>query len=375
VQCDTQHQRLYCWDAYDPQGRRRAKTVNGVTTYFIHDGPNELAELNSAGTRQRFYLNALGMDERVGLHDDAGGTGWQFFHANHQGSVVLTTLASTGGGAGTTTDYGAFGESMVTSGNPIGFTGRYLDAESGLYYYRARYYSPALGRFLQADPIGVADNINMYAYVGNDPMTGADPLGLFDEHAFREDATGDSSMMAIGRARIGGAYWIGSHAARDGQLLTGDVVNGMYPWQIGGRGARRIDPVTLLDGYKRGSGNPVILHACNTYASNTSRVIQQYTQSTVYAPDDYAWVGPRGNGIFEVYSAKKLDGNKPGTRSAFMAEGLGGRPFGDAITSIFVNTETGETTVNFTRSYTPVGSHISRTEKGSITCKDGKKCY
>lgn len=118
--------------AYDPQGRRRAKTVNGTTTYFISDGPNELAELNSAGTRQRFYLNGLGMDERVALHEDAGGTGWQFFHPNHQGSVVLTTLASTGGGVGAVLDYGAFGESTAGgTGNPIRYTGRYLDAESG----------------------------------------------------------------------------------------------------------------------------------------------------------------------------------------------------------------------------------------------------
>jgi RHS repeat-associated protein len=164
--------------AYDPQGRRRAKTVNGTTTYFIHDGPNELAELNATGTRQRFYLNGLGMDERVGLHDDAGGTGWQFFHANHQGSVVMTTLASTGGGVGAILDYGAFGESVTTgTGNPIRYTGRYLDAESGLYYYRARYYSPALGRFLQTDPVGIKDDLNMYAYVRSDPVNNTDPTG------------------------------------------------------------------------------------------------------------------------------------------------------------------------------------------------------
>lgn len=55
------------------------------------------------------------------------------------------------------------------TGNPFRFTGRRLDAETGLYYYRTRYYSPTLGRFLQTDPVGYGDNMNMYAYVGNQP--------------------------------------------------------------------------------------------------------------------------------------------------------------------------------------------------------------
>ena len=63
-------------------------------------------------------------------------------------------------------------------GNPYYFTGRRLDTETGLYYYRARYYSPALGRFLQTDPIGYADGIDWYAYCGNNPVVLVDPWGL-----------------------------------------------------------------------------------------------------------------------------------------------------------------------------------------------------
>jgi RHS repeat-associated protein len=63
-------------------------------------------------------------------------------------------------------------------GNPYYFTGRHLDAETGLYYYRARMYSASLGRFLQTDPIGYADGLNWYLYCDNNPLVWIDPWGL-----------------------------------------------------------------------------------------------------------------------------------------------------------------------------------------------------
>ena len=77
--------------------------------------------------------------------------------------------------------YGPFGEPQPasgTTGNPLRFAARELDATAGLYYVRARWYDASMGRFISEDPIGLAGGINNYAYAANDPVNLRDPTGL-----------------------------------------------------------------------------------------------------------------------------------------------------------------------------------------------------
>ena len=105
-------------------------------------------------------------------------------------------LASTDGSQNINAiDYGPYGESGASpTGVSFRYTGRRLDPETGLYYYRARYYSPGLGRFLQTDPVGIKDDLNLYTYVGNDPLDRTDPTGKI---VLVDDAVVAAAVVAV----------------------------------------------------------------------------------------------------------------------------------------------------------------------------------
>lgn len=94
----------------------------------------------------------------------------------------LTSLSNTSGALASSYTYDSFGDLVAFSGsivNTFRYTGREFDAETGLYYYRARYYDPTSGRFISEDRMGLKEGLDLYAYVSNNPVTNADPSGRF----------------------------------------------------------------------------------------------------------------------------------------------------------------------------------------------------
>lgn len=165
---------------YDSDDRRTKKTVNNLVTRTMWSGADEMAELDASGNvLRRFVPDGSGaMDGRLATVEANGTVYWH--HTDHQGSVIATSNS-----AGQTVEtatyspHGEFGAGVTTppQGSPFGYTGRQYDVETGLYQYRARYYSPRLGQFLSVDPIGTKDDPNLYMYIGLDPVNATDPTG------------------------------------------------------------------------------------------------------------------------------------------------------------------------------------------------------
>jgi RHS repeat-associated protein len=168
--------------AYDPFGRRIEKKTTspqGVNiTRYVYDHQDIILELDGSGTIGNRYLHGPGVDEPLALNQ--GGRTY-YYHADGLGSIAA--LTDERGRVVQDYQYDSYGnlhDRQNRVKQPYTYTGREYDRETGLYYYRARYYDAQIGRFITKDPIGFAGgDVNLYGYVLNNPINLVDPWGLW----------------------------------------------------------------------------------------------------------------------------------------------------------------------------------------------------
>lgn len=271
----------YVWDArnhlasmdsgadtfeYGPFGRRVAKTTILGTTNYLYDGSNPAQEL-SGTTPTANMLTGLGIDEYFQRTDSSGTAN---FLTDALGSTVELTNSS--GGTVASYTYEPFGNTTATgtSTNPYQYTGRENDG-TGLYFLRARYYSPTLQRFVSEDPMGFrSDETNLYGYAADGPSVYSDPSGL------------DTQVgVNLGGTLFGGLTGIG------GGLTLGISTNGT----LSGTSLFASGEVTGMVGvgaYAGGGLGPVFSHTTGSIPTGLSTS----TSTTVEA--DGGW-GPSGS--------------------------------------------------------------------------------
>lgn len=162
---------------YDALGRRIQRTTSaGGDERFVYDGDDVVEDLDSSLAVITSYLNGLGSDDH--LRQTNTTTGVSYFLTDHHGSTSALTDSS--GTVVETLNYDAFGNTAGSSRTRYTYTGREADPDTGLFYYRARYYDSESGRFISEDPIGLSGGLNLYRYVSQDPVNKRDPSGLYE---------------------------------------------------------------------------------------------------------------------------------------------------------------------------------------------------
>lgn len=184
----------------DALNRRVKKVAGGVTTEYIYDDSRVIEEKVS-GVVTAHYVYGMRLDEPVLMHR---GVQDLYYHADVLGSTIALTDST--GAVVETYRYTPYGQvsffdgngssiSQSNESNPFLFTGQRYDEETGLYYYRARYLHPELGRFLNPDPKGFVDGMNLYEYAMSNPARYVDPRGTATEECSGASFSFDGTLL------------------------------------------------------------------------------------------------------------------------------------------------------------------------------------
>lgn len=188
--------------AYDASNRLRLIDTSATAArQFLYDGTDLIAEFDDNGTLTRRYVHGPGSDVPLVWFDGIDNTQPRYLTADQQGSIIGVTDAS--GNTLATNKYDGYGLPAAGNLGTFQYTGQQYLPEIGLYYYKARLYSPTLGRFMQPDPIGYGDGMNMYAYVNGDPINRTDSMGLSGDDA---PVNPDGSVTVRGKRKSSKGY-------------------------------------------------------------------------------------------------------------------------------------------------------------------------
>ena len=171
---------------YDSSNRRVRKTVGTTITHYLYDLNNHLIAETLNGTKIRDYIYLDG--EPFAIKEYKTNPGIYYFVNDHLGTPQqLVTAAGTVVWQAAYLPFGKAQVTIETVKNNLRFPGQYYDSETGLHYNWNRFYDPDTGRYVTADPLGLDGGMNLYAYVGGDPVNGIDPFGLYCKIEWREE--------------------------------------------------------------------------------------------------------------------------------------------------------------------------------------------
>jgi RHS repeat-associated protein len=187
--------------AYDPLGRLYQQAVAaGVTTRFLYDGDAMIGEYSGSNLLQRRFVHGPAVDEPLVWYEGATRKWW---HADERGSLI--GLSDGTGSVTSVNRYDDYGVPQGAVAGRFGYTGQAWLPELGLSYYKARVYHPALGRFMQVDPVGYDGGINLYRYASSDPINAKDASGNVPVVAI---VVGCARIPVCRQAAVAGGKWV-----------------------------------------------------------------------------------------------------------------------------------------------------------------------